>query len=301
MKNKTYVTAKEAEQEMQVVRQADGFTGKMETDYISRMIKDAKRNSVVGDKLQLVVDPTYIHIPEWQRRITKAKSFAIGNCYNKYKWDAPKVLVYKNRLLVIDGQHRIYGAFKASMDAVVVEIMECTLEEAIDLFLDQTKDRTRMLPRDIYRAAIVGKKPDYLMLRDICKANNVAVLGDDGANTVGILTSISDGISLVRSNPELLDSILRIIGKLGWNGYAESYCGKAYTARVLRVFRKMYAYFAGRENQMEAALLKHCKGTEYFANHLIDKTQAQMFDKLCDIVEYEMQSPFTQARGVKRA
>lgn len=115
MKNKTYVTAKEAEQEMQVVRQADGFTGKMETDYISRMIKDAKRNSVVGDKLQLVVDPTYIHIPEWQRRITKAKSFAIGNCYNKYKWDAPKVLVYKNRLLVIDGQHRIYGAFKASM------------------------------------------------------------------------------------------------------------------------------------------------------------------------------------------
>lgn len=79
------------------------------------------------------------------------------------------------------------------MDAVVVEIMECTLEEAIDLFLDQTKDRTRMLPRDIYRAAIVGKKPDYLMLRDICKANNVAVLGDDGSNTVGVLTSISDG------------------------------------------------------------------------------------------------------------
>lgn len=82
------------------------------------------------------------------------------------------------------------------------------------------------------------------MLRDICKANNVAVLGDDGSNTVGVLTSISDGISLVRSNPELLDSILRIIGKLGWNGYAESYSGKAYTARVLRVFRKMYAYFA---------------------------------------------------------
>ena len=47
--------------------------------------------------------------------------------------------------------------------------------------------------------------------------------------------------------------------------------------------------------------MKHCKGTEYFANHLIDKTQAQMFDKLRDIVEYEMQSPFTQARGAKRA
>ena len=66
MCKRVYLTAKEAEMEMQEARNAEGFTGKMETDYISRMIKDAKRNSMVGDKLQLVVDPMYIHIPEWQ-------------------------------------------------------------------------------------------------------------------------------------------------------------------------------------------------------------------------------------------
>lgn len=143
MCKRVYLTAKEAEMEMQELRNKEGFTGKMETDYISRMIKDAKRNSMIGDKLQLVVDPMYIHIPEWQRRLKLARAYTIGNTYNKYKWDVPKVLFHKGRLYVIDGQHRIYGAFKAKMDAVVVEIMECSLEEAIDLFINQSQDRAK--------------------------------------------------------------------------------------------------------------------------------------------------------------
>lgn len=146
MCKRVYLTAKEAEREMQESRNVDGFTGKMETDYISRMIKDAKRNSMVGDKLQLVVDPMYIHIPEWQRRLSLARAYVIGNSYNKYKWDVPKVLFHKGKLWVIDGQHRIYGAFKAKMDSVVVEIMECSIEEAIELFINQSQDRRKMQP-----------------------------------------------------------------------------------------------------------------------------------------------------------
>ena len=76
MCQRVYLTAKEAEREMQEVRNNQGFTGKMETDYVSRMIKDAKRNSMVGDKLQLVVDPIYIHIPEWQRRLKLARAYS---------------------------------------------------------------------------------------------------------------------------------------------------------------------------------------------------------------------------------
>lgn len=51
MCKRVYLTAKEAEMEMQELRNMEGFTDKMETDYISRMIKDAKRNSMIGDKL----------------------------------------------------------------------------------------------------------------------------------------------------------------------------------------------------------------------------------------------------------
>lgn len=301
MCKRVYLTAKEAEKEMQEARKSDGFTGKMETDYIARMIKDAKRNSMVGDKLQLVVNPIYIHIPEWQRRLKLAKAYTIGNSYNRYKWDVPKVLFYKGKLWVIDGQHRIYGAFKASMDSVVIEIMECSLEEAIDLFINQTKDRSGMQPMDIYKAAIAGHKADYIALQETCHKHNVAVKGDeDISNVVGTLTSISDGISLIRTNPELFNSMLSLLGKLEWNGYADSYNGKAYTAKIIRALKMVYAYFDGRTEEMEEALLEHCKGTEFFVENIIDKTQAQIFDYLSGIVRYEMESPLTQKKRNKK-
>lgn len=144
MCKRVYLKAKEAEMEMQEARNAEGFTGKTEKLLIANMIKAAKNNSRIGDKLLMVVDPKQIHIPEWQRRIKLARAYSIGNNYNSYKWDEPKVLSYKGILLCIDGQHRIYGAFKAKKEDVVVEVMECSLEEAIDLFLSQGIDRTKM-------------------------------------------------------------------------------------------------------------------------------------------------------------
>ena len=114
----TYMTAIEAEKELQAARELDGFTGKLEKSYISRMVKDAKRNSMIGDKIQIVVNPIYIHIPKWQRKMNKVRAYNIGHNYNKYKWDVPKVLLYNDQLWVIDGQYRIFGAFKGGKDAV---------------------------------------------------------------------------------------------------------------------------------------------------------------------------------------
>lgn len=293
MCRRVYLKAKEAEMEMQEAREKNGFTGKNEKILIANMVKNAKMNSRIADKLLMVVDPSEIHIPDWQRRIKLERAYSIGNNYNSYKWDEPKVLLYKGILLCIDGQHRIYGAFKAGKEGVVVEVMECTLEEAIDLFLSQSSDRAKMQPMDIYHAALAAMKPEYVKLHDICAKHNVAVKGDDITdNTVGTLTSISDGIGFTKANPELLDRMLALLGKLGWNGYADSYNGKAYTAKIIRALKRLYAYCEGRTTEMEEALIKNCKGTEFFVNNIIDKTQAQIFDYLSDIVRYEMESPF---------
>ena len=294
--NKVYITAKEAEKEMQAARIKDGFVGDMEKSYISRMIKDAKRNSMIGDKLQLVVDPSYIHIPSWQRRLSLQRSSEIGSHYNKYKWDVPKVLYNDEKLYVIDGQHRIYGAFKAKLDGVVVEIMECSLTEAIDLFLNQTKDRSSMKPVDIYHAAIVAGKQDYISLKEICGKYNVAVKGDDVKNSIGTFTPISDGIRLIRISPKLFDNIIHLITKLEWNGYSDSYNGKAYKAKIIRVMRKMYAYYSGREKEMENILIKKCRGTEFFMNNVNEKEQDALFDFLSGIVRCEMESPFIKKK-----
>jgi hypothetical protein len=301
MSKRVYLKAREAEMEMQLVREEEGFTGKNEKLLISNMVKNAKLNSRIGDKLLMVVDPKQIHIPDWQRRINLSRAYAIGNNYNPYKWDEPKVLLYNGKLICIDGQHRIYGAFKAEREGIVVEIMECSIEEAIDLFLSQSVDRARMRPMDIYHAALAGGKEDYIKLRDICHKHNVAVSGDDEIeNTVGTLTSIYDGIEIVQRNPDLLEDILNLLGKLQWNGYADSYNGKAYTAKIIRVLKKLYAYCMGREDQMEEALLTRCMGTEFFVENVMDKTQAQIFDYLSEIVRYEANNPFKDKEKTKK-
>lgn len=300
---RVYLKAKEAEKEMQEARESKEFTGKNEKLLIENLVKSAKNNSRIGDKLLMVIDPMEIHIPDWQRRIKLERAYSIGNNYNSYKWDEPKVLLYKGILLCIDGQHRIYGAFKAKKDAVVVEVMECSLEEAIDLFLSQSSDRAKMQPMDIYHAALAAKKPEYVALHDICKKHNVAIKGDDETeNVVGTFSSISDGINWIKGGKaELLDSMLGLLGKLEWNGYADTYNGKAYTAKIIRALKSLYAYCEGRTDEMEEAMINRCKGTEFFVDNIMTKTQAQIFDYLSEIVRYEMESPFRNKDGKKKS
>lgn len=95
----------------------------------------------------------------------------------------------------------------------------------------------------------------------------------------------------------LISSLLELLDE---DGYADSYNGKAYTAKIIRALKMVYAYFDGRTEEMEEALLEHCKGTEFFVENVIDKTQAQIFDYLSGIVRYEMESPLTQKKRNKK-
>lgn len=292
-KARKYVEAKVIEAEMQESRIKEDFIGKVEEISIKQMVENAKVNNRLCDKIIITINPMYVHIPEWQRMCDVFSAQEIGLKYNKYKWEIPKLLYYKGKLYCIDGMHRIYGAYKANIENVVCEIIECTLNEAIALFLDQGIDRRKMTPTDYYRAALANGDENYINLKAICNKYNVAVKGDPIENQVGIFTPITDGIRSIRRNGTgLLESIIRLITKLQWNGYADTYNGKAYTAKFIRAMHSMYGYFEGRTEEMEEALIERCKGTEYFVDNLLYLSQAQIFDKLSEIVRYEMESPF---------
>ncbi len=297
-RTRVYLTPAEVEAEMQEARERDGFVGEVEINSVRQMVKNAKRNNVMGDKIQLVIDPMNIHIPSWQRQIRIGRALRIGQEYNKYKWDVPKVLLHEGKLLCIDGQHRIYGAFKAGKDAVVVEIMECSLEEAIEIYINQTNDRGRMTPADTYKAAIAAEDPRCLRLREVCHRNGVNVRGDDVnlEEPVGMLTSVSDGLSTA---PEMLDRILQLIRKLEWNGNANYTDGRAYSSKFIRVFKKLYTYNAGNERLMERILLANCKGTVWFNDNVASLSQSHVFDKLSSVIAGKARasvSKFTTAK-----
>lgn len=306
MNKRVFLTPLEVEAEMQKQRAKVDFAGKTEEAAVKTMIDTAKQNGKFGDKILMVLSPVYIHIPSWQRKLTISRALSIGNNYNKYKWEVPKILYCNGKLWCVDGMHRIYGAFRGKLEAVSVEIMtDISEKEAINLFLSQTDDRSHMSPVDTYHAAVAAGKPEYLKLRSICTKNNVQIKGDVGTvkNPVGILTSISDGVSMARSNPELLNKILRLINKLQWNGYENLSEGKAYSAKVLRVLKKLYSYYPDNEKDMEKILLTYCRGAKYFRDNLAEPWQDSLFDHLSGVVAQHMDSsavvPITvkQSRG----
>jgi len=288
MSIKRYYKANEVEAMMQMAREKDGFTGRVEINSIRTMLETAKRNGRIGDKVLLVIPTKYIHIPNWQRKMDMERARKIGLSYNRYKWEVPKVIEHEGKLYCVDGMHRIVGAFVGNIEDIVVEILtEMSELEAIELFLNQTADRSNMKPHDYYNASLKLNKPEYITFRDICHRNNVQIKGDDTLrNPIGTFSSLSDGVKMSRLNPELLNSIIELICKLQWNGNAgvDGNLDKCFGAKYIRTLRKLYGYYNGHEKEMETVLLKDCNGTDWFNKYAVDESQAKLFDKLSKII-----------------
>lgn len=277
--------ANEVEAMFNEVRKLDADFSAGEQSIVRTIMETAKRNGRIGDKVLLVLPPYYIHIPDWQRKADLLRAREIGIGYNKHKWEVPKIVYTDGILKCVDGMHRILGALVAKIPDIVVEVMEISEEEAIELFLGQSNDRGHMKPMDYYNASIKANKPEYIEFREVCHKHNVQVRGDDAlVNPVGTFTSITEG---VKTEKRILDQVLTLIDSLRWNGKETnslSPSSAAYGTKVVRSIKKLYAYHEGNEAQMEKALLSRCKGTEWFIKNLADMPQYYIFDLMNKVV-----------------
>lgn len=284
-KKRRFYKATEAEMMLQVTREKEGFTGKTEKISMKNIIETARRNGRIGDKDLVVVPPKYVHIPKWQRRLDITRSERIGFHYDKNKWEVPKVIYNDGILECVDGMHRIFGAYLGNIDGVVVEVLDINEKEAIELFLNQTMDRSNMRPHDYLNASLEIEKPEYIAFRKICHKYNVQIKGDDTLrNPVGTFTSLSDGINICKRNPETLENILGIICKLNWNKL-NSDKGNAFCAKYIRIFKKLYGYYEDRMDEMDDILLDNCSGADWFKCNAETVTQSQLFDYLSGLIQ----------------
>lgn len=284
-------------------RLLNDFLEVVERKIVEDKVEEAKQKLKSGEKAIININPLLIHVPTWQRDLDVNRAKRIATDYNPYKWELPKVMLHDKKLIIVDGEHRIIGAIFGGMKLVQVEVLvRITESEAIDLFLSQGDDRRRMSPQDTYSAALEAKKEEYVALKRICNNNHVAVKGDRKPvdNPVGILTPIKDGIKLAKSNPQLLDRILWLIGQLKWNAGKSVRDGKAYSSKVIRNFKNLYAYYAGREKEMENVLLNKCKGSQYFNDNLNEKWQDTMFDFLNGIIEQNIDIPVAAVQSTPK-
>ena len=288
------VKPERVENVLNTLRLQNDFVDIVERKIIEDKMEEARKKLSVGEKAIVSINPLMIHVPDWQRDLTVKDSNKIGMEFNPYKWELPKLMCKNGKFYIVDGNHRTIGAIKAGLSHIQYEVLiGITEDEAIELFVEQDKDKSSMKPQDTYNAALQAKKPEYVKLKEICNKNHVAVKGDRSPveNPIGILTPISDGVKLARKNPQLLDRILYMVGKLKWNAGKSAKDGKAYSAKVIRVFQKLYGYYAGRETEMENVLLNNCKGSRYFNDCVVEKWQDTMFDFLNGIIEQNIDIP----------
>ena len=285
--NKNYYKATDVEAIFNDARMEEGNFIKAETAIVTSLYEGAKRNNRLGDKIQIVVDPCYIHIPSWQRKADLSRARKIGDEYKSFLWDVPKVIIKNGKFICIDGMHRLLGALLAKKRDVVIEIIEVDEKTAIDIFLDQTKNKKKMSPSDCYLAAMEAEKEEYITFTEICYHHNIQIKGDDALlNPVGTFASIKDGDAL---EPEILDKILTLIHNLGWNGSTELKPSKApYGSKTIRSLTSLYATYVDCEKSMEKALLKNCKGTDWFKKNLSGSSQYKIYDTLNEIIEQNL-------------
>lgn len=270
---------------------------------VSDKMEEARSKHDGREKAIISINPLLIHVPDWQRDLTVNTAKKIGAEFSPYKWDLPKIMHKNNKFYVVDGMHRVIGAYFGNMKLIQVEVLiGITEAEAVDLFLSQQDDRKNMTPVDTYSAALVAKKEEYVRLKAICDRNHVAVKGDRKPvdNPIGVLTPISDGVKMAKNCPDLLDRILKLIVKLQWNGGKSYRDGKAFSAKTLRVFKKLYSYYAGRETDMERVLLNNCKGSKYFNDNLSEKWQDSLFDFLSEVIERNIDIPVIESKTTTR-
>lgn len=294
------VKPERVENVLNTLRLQNDFVDIVERKIVEDKMEEARKKLSVGEKAIISINPLMIHVPDWQRDLTVKDSNKIGMEFNSYKWELPKLMCKNGKFYIVDGNHRTIGAIKAGLSHIQYEVLiGITEAEAIELFVEQDKDKSSMKLQDTYNAALQAKKPEYVKLKEICNKNHVAVKGDRSPveNPIGILTPISDGVKLARNNPQLLDRILYMVGKLKWNAGKSAKDGKAYSAKVIRVFQKLYGYYAGREADMENVLLNNCKGSRYFNDCVVEKWQDTMFDFLNGIIEQNIDIPTVSVKA----
>ena len=276
-KNSNRITPIEAEENLQKVRIETGFVDNVENITIKNLIEQARITGVKGDKILLVVNPLYIHIPFWQRTLDIRRATDIGINYLSAKWELPKVYMRNGKFYGADGMHRLYGAFLAKKESVTMEFIDVTEIEAIKLFLNQTVDRRKMAPADILKAAIQAKIPEWVEFQEICHDNGVNIIGDcdNIKDSVGTFTPILDGVKECRNTPERFDFMLKLLKDLQWGE-------GSYNSKVIRTFKNLFAFYGTAKT--EKALLCKCKGRAYFEANISPKNQYPLFDFLSDVI-----------------
>ena len=230
-----------------------------------------KNSFSIASKRYILINPTFIHIPDWQRDTDMAKVQEIAQYFNEDKFDPVKVYVRNGKLFVADGAHRVVAFVINGEIKMLVEVLNCSEYEAILTFLGQQSARKSMSVADTYRAGVKANIREYIVFKNLFESYNIQIVTDDN--------KLENPIGKVAPSRELLELIIKTIKAIDWTGSEKS----AFTLRLFQIFKKLFANY--EKNTVIEGLLENCKGASYFENKIAPvKSNAEMYDILAKAI-----------------
>lgn len=234
-------------------------------------------SSVFAGKKYIQVNPTVIHVPEWQRDTDMAKVTEIAENFSEDKYDPIKAyLTEDGKLMVADGAHRVIAFIKNRKTKILVEVLNCSEHEAVLTFLGQQSGRKTMTVNDTYRAGVKANIKDYLDFKELFESYHIQITAEetDLDNAIGEVRPSMSLLRMVHNDPERLKRIIKVIQQLEWYGSEK----EVFTLRNFSVLKKILTNIPNAEEKLK----KHCKGAAFYESRVFPvKSNAEMYDMLC--------------------
>lgn len=240
-----------------------------------------KNSFSIASKRYILINPAFVHVPDWQRDTDMAKVQEIAQYFNEDKYDPAKVYIKERKLYVADGVHRIVAFVINGEIKMLVEVLGCSEYEAILTFLGQGTGRKSMSVADTYRAGVKANIREYIEFKNLFESYNIQIVTDYNKleNPIGKVAPSSTLLRMTKNNTDILELTIKTIKALNWTGSEKS----AFTLRMFQIFKKLFANY--EKNTVIEGLLENCKGASYFENKIAPvKSNAEMYDILAKAI-----------------
>lgn len=234
----------------------------------------------IGQKKYILINPTLIHVPEWQRDTDVAKVTEIIDNFEEDKFDPVKLYMVNGRLEVADGAHRVLAFVKDKKMRILAEVLNCNENEAILTFLDQQSGRKNMTVKDMYRAGVEAKIKEYIAFKETFGRYNIQIISDMDSikNPIGYVIPSREMLRMVVYRKDRMEEIINLLIKLNWNGTDKN----VFTLRNFKVINKLIVNFGENAKQK---LLDKCSGSVFYESKVFPvKSNAEMYDILAEII-----------------
>ena len=252
---------------------------KVSSEEETKEVNTALKNSFgIGSKRYILIDPTVIHVPDWQRDTDMAKATEIAENFNEDKFDPIKAYVSPElKLIGADGVHRVVAFIINGETKILVEVLNCNEHEAVLTFLGQQSGRKTMTVSDTYRAGIKANIEEYVNFKNLFESYNIQITTEEKKidNPIGKITPSGAALRMVENDKETLIRSIKLIAKLEWCGSTSK---NAFVMRNFQVLKRLYSTFG---EDADKKLIKYCKGAAFYESKVFPiKSNAELFDML---------------------